>query len=228
MKLASEEVFYSPHASPVDILKALKSMGISVLSWDPEVLMAEIDRKYKGWTPERVAQAIEHFHKTGMLDTEVPPLVRNKIYAIRLISTSDSAHQEWNTFEKVGGAFNDRIPQFGLVEPMSAAECARTIELIEQIRPDTYSDEVKIYVAACCHTDGLFTVKPVRSLAPSETFLCKMIADEGADDSDLKSKIIEAFSLIDKPSFVVDVDNIVSVQAMKLAAINQFAREGLV
>jgi hypothetical protein len=52
-----------------------------------------------------------------------------------------------------------------------------------------------------------------------------MIREEGAEDGTLKDKIMAAFAIVDKPTFVVDAENTVSVQAMKLAAINEFAKQ---
>jgi hypothetical protein len=233
MKLAaSDSLFYNSTVSPLVLAQELKKMGIHTLAWEPEILMAEIDRVNLGWTPERIQQAITYFHRTGTLDTEVPALVRNKIYALRLIATSDTAHSEWNVFEKVGGAFNDRVPQFGMIEPMTAAECARTVLFIENIRPDSYTDEVKIYIAACCHNDGLYTVAPIPALKMAEPFLKNMIREETGDEADfsLEQKISEKYrqmSAARSSLQSVDGDDIISAQALRLLAVNAYAHEGI-
>lgn len=177
IKMASHHPFHDPLVSPITLAGELKKLGVGALTWSPETLCAEIDRKYNGWDEQKVSDALKSFHASGIIKTDVPQLVREKLYAIRVVATSDTAHTEWHVFEKVGGAFNDRTAKFGTVEPLSAAECARTIAVMENIRPDSYSDEVKIYVAACCHEYGLLTVEPLSWLSMSERYLQRMNQD---------------------------------------------------
>jgi hypothetical protein len=227
MKLATEHDPIGPDAKISKLTDALKELGLPALSWDPEVLMSELDKKFHGWTQERAAKALAYHNQTGLMDTDVQPLVRNKIYAIRQIATSDIAQNEWNVFEKVGAALNDRIPHFGVTEPMTAQECARAVEVIESIRPDEYSDEVKLYIAACCHTDGIYTVEPIRSLKMVEPFLRKMIQDEEADDPKLKAEITAKFESWRSGSpQPFDPADTVAVQAARLLAISHYAAEG--
>lgn len=167
-KLAASDIFYEEQVPILTLVDALKKFGNEVLIKSPETLFALIDKTYKGKTDKEAADDIEHFHKTGELRTKVPLLVRNKIYAIRTASISDAPYEEWNIFEKVGGAFNGRVANFSAVEPLSAGECAVTVALLDAIRPDRFSNEVKIYIAACCHQDGFETVDPVLYLAISE------------------------------------------------------------
>lgn len=224
--------FQNPNISPIALLKELKKLGINALAWEPETLMVAIDRRYHGWTDERATQAIDHFHLTGLIDTDVDVRVRQKIYAIRVISTSDSAHTEWHIFEKVGSAFNDRIPQFGLVEPMTAAECAYTVSAIEAIRPDDYSNEIKIYIAACCQQDGLLTVVPIKSLAMAQSYLEQMNNQETEEplSAELKTAISAKYSEFMANHIRIQraPEDLVGVQAMKLFAIEKMVEDLMV
>jgi len=183
-KLASSP-FYDNNANIITLLKGLKSMGVEVLLKTPETLFAYIDKRIGNKTEKEAADAIEHFHETGLLQTDVPLLVRNKIYAIRTASMSDAPYEEWNIFEKVGGAFNGRVANFSHLEPMSSGECAVTVALLDAIRPDRFSNEVKIYIAACCHQDGLLTVNPVDELAIAEKFLQQFNAESAGKETDI-------------------------------------------
>ena len=231
LKMANSNIFYNPAVNPLSLIDPLKTLGIGTLGWSPETLMSAIDKKFGGWSDDHVADALEHFHRTGILKTGVPQVVREKIYAIRVVSTSNSAQTEWHIFEKIGGAFNDRVAQFGTVEPLSAAECARTIAIIENIRPDTYEEEIKIYIASSCHTDGLYTVSPVKWLAMAESYLQQMNLDATGEQIDisLRSKIADTLAQFRGAKYTLREveDELISVQALKLLAIEEYAEETL-
>lgn len=231
LKMAGEDVFYNPLVNPLRLVDGLKSIGIGVLGWSPETLMASIDRKFGHWTESQVAEALDYFHKTGNLKTDVPQLVREKIYAIRVVATSNSAQTEWHIFEKIGGVFNDRIAQFGTVEPLTAAECARTVAIIEEVRPDSYENEIKIYIGAACHMSGLYTVAPVKWLAMAEPYLQQMNYEATADRIEVGLKDEIAVKLAQYRNAKMTLrevpDDVVSVQASKLLAIEEYAEEVL-
>lgn len=233
IKLAAQHsVFYNPSARVLDLYRDFQHFGIGALAWSPETLMAEIDKKYGDWTQDRAVQALEHFHKTGLLDTEVPPLVRQKLYAMRVVITSDSAHTEWNIFEKVGAAFNDRLADFSNIQQMSAAECARTVALMEALRPDSYTNEVKIYIGACCHEDGFYTVEPSKYLKMAEAQLQQANYESTGEPVDvaLKQKITAKYAELKQESsseLAEAPDDILTVQALKLRAVDRAVNEAL-
>ena len=231
LKMASENVFYNPLANPMDLASALKQYGTSVLAWAPETLMNAIDRQFSGWSEVELAEALDHFHKTGNLKTKVPQLVREKVYAIRVIATSNTVQNEWHVFEKIGGVFNDRIAQFGTIEPMNAAECAKTVAIIESVRPDTYENEIKAYIAAACHEYGLYTAAPVKWIAMVETNLQQMNYEATQDHLDvaLRDQIGAKYLQYKAHKDTIgEVDeDMVSVQAAKLLAIDIYAEEAL-
>jgi hypothetical protein len=232
IKLAADprEVFHNPHSSPLAVVAALKTLGIQALGWKPETLMAAIDRRYYDWTDDQVAAALEHFHETGEIKTNVPSLLRQKIYAIRIISTTDIPHNEWSVFEKVGCAFNDRAVHFGLVEHLSAAECARTVALIETLRPDKYSEEVRTYIAACCHEDGLLTVKPSKYLGIANAHLQEFNAQSTgarlstAFEDKINQKILQLKARAIEAAPLEDTE---TIQAIKLIAADAAGDEAI-
>lgn len=231
VKLAQDkgDVFYNDIARPIDLVRALKELGATALTWTPETLCAVIDGRFGGWTKARVAQALDHFHTTGNLDTRIPDLVRQKLYALRIVVTSDSAHNFWENFEKIGCVFNDRLANFTTVQTLSAAECARTVAIIENIRPDQYASEVKIYIAACCHQDGLYTAKPSEWLHFFDPELQKFNEDSiGAKTDPKLEEAIEAKYLEYKKARGGSLeDSTESLQAVKLLGIDQYASEAI-
>ena len=228
IKLASgENPFSDPTVNPLKLVAAIKALGIQALAWTPETLFAAIDRRYNGWSDDRVKTAMERFHDTGIVDTAVPSLVRQKIYAIRIVVTSDTAHNQWYIFEKVGSAFNDRVAKFGIIERLSAGECARTLAIIENIRPDEYSKEVQIYIAASAHEDGFLTVGPSKYLKIAEPYLKQMNTSEMGGDYNpgLVSRIAEKMQLLMKESGKILDEDIVTIQALKLLAVDRMGDE---
>lgn len=228
LKLASDNPFKDPLVNPLVLARALKKEGIEVLAWSPETLMAHLDSKYSDWSSERVTEALKFFHETGTIRSDIPQLVREKIYAIRTVATSNIAQTDWHAFEKVGGAFNDRTAKFGMSEPLSIGECARAVAIIEDIRPDTYENEIKIYVAASAHLAGLLTVGAVKWVAFAEDYLQSMNKDSTGviTDPETKAAITSKFSAIKLSKTLQEIpDDLVSVQAAKLVAIDHMGSE---
>lgn len=226
IKLAADNVFKDPLSSPLVLSKALKDLGVASLVWAPETLFSAIDRKHNGWSHEKALAALDKFQETGVIQTDVPSLVRQKIYAIRIIATSDTAHNEWHVFEKVGCAFNDRVARFDVVEKLSPGECARTIACIEHIRPDPdhYSKEVQIYIAASAHEDGLLSLKPSKYLGMADKWLQNMnFESTGAKlTSVFEGKIAERYNAL-KPvisTLAKAPESLEDIQALKLLAID--------
>lgn len=210
--------------SPIDIVQIIKDLGTASLTYKPETLFSAIDEKYHGWTADRVAKALERFHDTGVLDTEVSDIVRQKFYSVRIILTSDTAHTEWHIFEKVGAAFNGRLANFGTVEPLDPIECARTISFLDSIRPDKFSNEIKAYIAAACHEAGLYTIKPSRYLGMADQWLEMLNREATSRPSDVKitAAIESRLGEIKKTagSIVKLPEDFVSIQATRLLAID--------
>lgn len=230
IKMASAKLC-DPLIKPLELLEEIKKLGVGALTWKPETLMAVIDRECSGWTEVQVAEALEHFHKTGELKTNVPALLRQKIYALRVIMTSDTVHSEWHIFEKVGGVFNDRNANFNIVEPLSPAECAATVAIIESIRPDSYSEEIKAYIAASCHESGIYSLAPSKYLAMADGPLQMMNEEETGRKTvpDLVKKIAEKVKTLKANASKMEgiAEEFASIQALKILVIDHTGDEAI-
>ena len=220
IKMSSVDI-KNPFISPLELVTVLKAAGPESLAWKPETLYSYLDKTYNGWSPDKIASALEHFHDTGEIKTDVPSLVRHKLHSIRIILTSDTAHREWHIFEKIGSAFNDRLADFNSVEPLSPVECAVTVALIDNIRPDQFSNEVSVYVAASCHMDGFYTLTPCKWLNFAEDDLQKINeASTGRPYSSAIGKQIEnRLGIVQKNDYALE-ENFSDIQALKLLALN--------
>jgi len=229
IKMAGPDLglFKDPSSSPIKLYHAIQELGIQVLAWKPETLMAAIDKKFHGWSQERASEAVLKFHETGTLVTDVPSLTRQKLYAIRVVVTSDLPHNEWNVFEKVGSAFNNRHAKFDIVERLTTAECARTIAIIEAMRPDKYSNEIKVYIAATAHEDGFYTLEPSKYLNMAEAHLRQMnFESTGATQN---ATLVVAIGA-KKKAFAsgqpaIADDDLPTTQATKLLAVDSYGDE---
>lgn len=82
-------------------------------------------------------------------------LNRQKIQAVLCVLETDLASQDIHVFEKVGTAFNNRIPRFDHMVPLSPGECAWAVKSIQSIRHQDMSDEVCFYIACSLYDYGL-------------------------------------------------------------------------
>ena len=234
VKMASEVgpsgPFFDRLVNPLTLAEECrKRWGITWLSWSPETLCSMIDRTAGLWSHDRAGEALQKFQASGDMDTEVPALVRQKLYAIRVIATSDSAQNDWAIFEKIGAVFNDRTADFAVLQKMSAAECARTVAIIESIRPDTYGSQIHSYVGACCAEDGLLTVSPVKWLAWAEEDLQRFNRENGiaAPAETLTASLKTKMSALRVTTQEPDLEDPITAQALKLLAVELYAEEVL-
>ena len=220
VKMASGSSIYNPLISNKDLYEYLLDLGPQALALKPETLFAEIDRKYGSMDSEKISEAMLHFHETGELKSAVPEINRQRIYAFRILMTSDTAYHEWNIFEKIGCVMNGRLAHFGEVEPLSAQECAITVAVMDSVRPDKFSAEVGSYIAAACHMGGVYTLKPCKWLSFAEDKL--QIMNKAQTGRDVDPKILNA---IESKMLVVEreglEENFIGVQAVRLFGLNK-------
>jgi len=213
----------NPYLSPLAILEVLKALGPESMAWKPEVLFSRLD-------PQTDAgEALESFHSTGEIKSAIPPINRHKIFALRIIMTSDTAHTDWHVFEKIGGAFNGRLAHFGVIEPLSPLECVTTVALINAIRPDIFSGEITSYVAASCHLDGFYTLLPCKWLSFAEAKLQEMNQAETARpfNPQIAGDINSKLDIMLKGSLAVVEETFTNIQAMKLLALNKAGEDAI-
>ena len=78
-----------------------------------------------------------------------------KLSAYIVAKTTIGPWADLEIFENVGQAFNNNFTNFQLRQPLSAAECAVTVESLRQCRIVTFTEGVKKYIAACGARDEL-------------------------------------------------------------------------
>lgn len=227
MAAADTDVFYQPHTEPLILVESLRRLfGTACLEWLPETLVTAIDFKSGKIDVDQRQRRLADFHLTGELSTDVPSLIRQKIYAIRVVATSDQAHLIWDVFEKVGAVFNDRLADFGNVQRMSTGECARTIAIMDSIRPDEFGPQVKAYVGAVAHEDGFLTLTPSKWLKTFDADLQRfnIAAKTPSLDDAGQAKLVERLKSA-AASDTQDPEDLFDIQARKLLAVDAMADE---
>ena len=221
VKMAGQSI-YDPLVSNNELYEYLLDLGPGALALKPESLFAEIDRKYGGADSDTIVANLEHFHNTGEIKTQVPEINRQRLYAFRILVTSDTAYHEWHIFEKIGCVLNGRLAHFGVVEPLSPLECAVTVSVMDGVRPDTFSEEIKSYVAACCHQGGLYTLKPCKWLAFADEQLQMMNKEEAGRNlsPEIVSNIETKLYIISKGEHKPE-EEFSDIQALRLLALNK-------
>lgn len=186
----------------------------------PLQILVLLKEKYKDewveWLPETLWESIRR---------DIGPLSevsKNKIQALALSLATNVPWQDWTTFENCGRSFNDSIPVFGQIQPLSPAETAYTITLLKVINDYPFSDEVLGYIASVCLYNGIV-------YAPPEWFDgAQEFVDKQAKSSGLKNKIKSAWKKVSKRPLVdveFDVENPVDVQIAKLWAVQEYLRD---
>lgn len=140
--------------------------------------------------------------------------LKHKIQAVLTVFETDLPHQDYFVFEKVGEAFNNRIPRPDHMLPLSIGECAWTVKSINEIRTDDFSDEVCFYIAACANEYGLLVM-------PSVLSFCQSYLEKFTKITDL-SKLIELYKSGAKSSEV----ELLSRQLEKLSAVDAYVAAG--
>jgi len=114
-----------------------------------DLLIGRYGTEWLEWLPETLWQTI--YDEFAL---NPPRLLRDKILALKAAHTTNLPWVEWDVFENTGEAFNDEIPNFTIMEPLSPGECLTTVTALNRIRKDKYAPEVLIYIANCFFNDG--------------------------------------------------------------------------
>jgi hypothetical protein len=186
----------------------------------PLALLAVVKNKYNDewvrWLPETLWETIrKDFGQVG-------EVVKNKIQAVSVALSTDAPWQDWTTFENCGKAFNDSIPVFGQIQPLSPIETAFTVKLLKKLNVFNFSDEVLGYIAAVCLNNGII-------YAPNEWFdKAQPFIDAQNKNLDLKKEIEAAWKAVKKQE-MYDVefkeDSPLHVHIIKLWAVKEYLRD---
>jgi len=129
--------FFSYHdAHPVAMCMALlEKFGPDWFLWEGDTLRREIIETFKA------SSISEHNWQ--------------KLQAVRTLATTGGYWVEWEIFEKVIQALNNNIPRFDIGQRCTIPQLMAGVDMANQIRDETYSDEVLRYIAACAIDSGV-------------------------------------------------------------------------
>lgn len=183
----------------------------------PLRLLVVLKIKYKdewvGWLPETLWEAIRRDFGP------ISEVNQNKIQALATSLSTNAAWQDWPIFENCGKAFNDTVPVFGQLQPLSPAETAFTVSLLKKLQDFSFSNEVLGYIASVCLYNGII-------YAPVKWFgKVQWIIDHQNENPELVGEIKQAWETVEKQDLQqVDFNDEkpVDVHIAKLWAIREY------
>lgn len=181
-----------PDTNPIHLANEMsKKYGREWLKWEPETLWETIRKDWLTYPNDEA---------------------KNKLMAVKVLLANDSFWSEWEVFEKICVAFNDRVPTFSTMEDLSIAELALGVALANKIKKRTFGNEVRAYVASEAQEDGYVLLPEVLSFA-QETLDNLIQGTYGEEVRDLlKARNPTSMN-------VTDSDDPVHVQAGHLQAV---------
>lgn len=185
----------------------------------PLKLLMVLRYKYKDnwveWLPETLWETIRR--DIGAISE----INQNKVQALAVSLSTDAPWQDWTTFENVGRAFNDTLPVFGLMQPLSPAEAAFTVLLLKKLHDFAFSGETLGYIASVCLYNGIV-------YAPQKWFgKVQPMIDNQNSAHDIRDAVIKAWQVVKgKPLEDVAFNDSkpVDVHVAKLWAIGEYIR----
>lgn len=136
--LSLRNLFTHHDAHPVVINFALlKSFNLEWYHWEPETIWSSIH---------------------SLFESKVSEHNRAKIRAIQCLNTSHAPWEMWQVFEKVIQALNNNIPHFGVMQAPSLDQLYAGVDIMDTLRRETFSQEVKSYMAAAVLNEDVFYV----------------------------------------------------------------------
>ena len=180
-----------------------------------DIMMDRYGADWFSWTPETIRKTV--------LNGQENQIIENKIQAMAVCCKTDTPWLEWHIFENVGKAFNHQVPIFGMLEPLSLGECWVTMETMDYMRNEKWSNEVLIYVATVAYSNNFVYLPENSPLGAAQDHL-----DGFGTDMDLKMKTSESWSKIEDRDVLgaefKDTDP-VQVQLAKLTVAQQYMKE---
>lgn len=147
---------------------------------------------------------------------------QNKIQALSVALATDSPWQDWPIFENCGRAFNNTIPIFGQLQPLSPAETAFTVAILKKLHSFKFSDEVLGYIASVCLYNGIV-------FAPTKFFdKAQPVIDIQNKDIGTKGEVEAAWKALEKEDLTqveLKDDKPLDVHMVKLWAVKEYLRD---
>jgi hypothetical protein len=183
----------------------------------PLKLLVVLKLRYKDdwveWLPDTLWEAIRRDFGP------ISEVNQNKIQALAVSLSTNAAWQDWPIFENCGKAFNDAIPVFGQVQPLSPVETVFTVSLLKKLQDFAFSQEVLGYIASVCLYNGII-------YAPVKWFgKVQWIIDKQNENPDLVGEIKQAWETVKKQDLQhVEFNDVkpVDVHIAKLWAIREY------
>ena len=143
----------------------------------PVALDLVLTRRYGpdwlGWEHETLEHCIPQDFKTPT----VSDLTIAKIQAIKTLHLVDTYWQQWEVFGWITMPLNSLLPDFGVMQVPTVAQCALSVDTANRVRSDVkWSNEVKAYLNSVLRHDGILV-----PIAPLD-FLDSAFAHLGLDD----------------------------------------------
>lgn len=143
----------------------LKAFGPAWFGWETPTIYAEIKRTFQ---------------------SEISEHARAKIQTVKTIHVSNGVWNSWQVFEKIVQGLNNNIPRWDLMQAPSLEQLYAGIDMLDQLRHEEFSDEVKLYIAAAVLHEDVFFVPPPLDFLQTEVaqpyYRCR---DCGGEDSAL-------------------------------------------
>jgi hypothetical protein len=117
----------------------LRSFGLDWLGWEAETIWSEVQRTFK---------------------TQISELTRAKIQTVKTCHVSNGPWEHWQVFEKIMQGLNNVIPRFDLMQAPQIEQLYAGIDILDSIRHNDFSDEVRLYMAAAALNDEIIFVPP--------------------------------------------------------------------
>lgn len=119
----------------------LRAFQLDWLAWETETLWVEIQKTFQ---------------------TQISELTRAKIQTVKTVHISPLPWERWHVFEKVVQGLNNNVPRFDIMQALTLEQLYAGVDILDGIRKGAFSDEVKLYIAACVlHEDVTFVPPPL-------------------------------------------------------------------
>lgn len=128
------------------------------------VLMEKFGHQWIIWEGDTLkTEIIRTFNATSISENNW-----NKLQAVRALLSSVSYWSEWPVFEKVIQSLNNNIPDFEEAQRCTLAQLMAGVDMVSQLRSETYHEEVRYYVASCAVYEGVTYLPPPLDFAQRE------------------------------------------------------------
>lgn len=117
----------------------LRAFGLDWLGWDTPTIWAEVHRVFQ---------------------TQISEHARVKVQSVKTLHVTQLPWQKWQVFEKIVQGLNNNIPRFDMMQAPTIEQLYVAIDIIDEVRREPYSSEVRRYMAAAVLNEDVTYVPP--------------------------------------------------------------------